>query len=197
MKKLPDIETEGERIARDTHRTGNGTYLWTDLVGAVQTAISEERARHPDLRAAMDEYKRAFQSGFLHPYDPEITKYLEGVIGVVEANTFEKSELWMRYSKSASPDPNRAYTCFDWRSSTVGQGLEIGRLAEFPICLSLYVDVIDGHRVLFMHSTSMVTHNGLIRTWLMNVLPASAMRESGYPNMVDALNFTNVFPTRR
>lgn len=45
---LPDIEAEGERIVRDTYkREGDFGYLWTDVVGAVQTAISEERARHP------------------------------------------------------------------------------------------------------------------------------------------------------
>lgn len=44
---LPDILAEGERIAADTPRTASGTYLWTDLVGAVQTAIADERARHP------------------------------------------------------------------------------------------------------------------------------------------------------
>lgn len=46
MKLLPDIEAEGERIVRDTYkREGDFGYLWTDVVGAVQTAISEERAR--------------------------------------------------------------------------------------------------------------------------------------------------------
>lgn len=42
---LPDILTEGERLASETPKT-NGAYLWTDLVGALQTAIAEERARH-------------------------------------------------------------------------------------------------------------------------------------------------------
>lgn len=44
---LPDIEAEGERIVRETYRpSAKGGYLWTDVVGAVQTAIAEERARH-------------------------------------------------------------------------------------------------------------------------------------------------------
>lgn len=56
---LPDIITEGERLARETPKT-NGTYLWTDLVGAIQTAIAEERARHvrspkPDSDAGLVE----------------------------------------------------------------------------------------------------------------------------------------------
>lgn len=43
---LPDIEQEGERLASETWRHPSGMYLWTDLVGAIQTAIAEERARH-------------------------------------------------------------------------------------------------------------------------------------------------------
>lgn len=48
-EKLPDIESEGERIVAETHRHHSGMYLWTDVVGAVQTAIAEERARHVRL----------------------------------------------------------------------------------------------------------------------------------------------------
>jgi len=46
MDDLPDIEAEGERIANETWRHPSGMYLWTDLVGAIQTAIVEERERH-------------------------------------------------------------------------------------------------------------------------------------------------------
>ena len=42
----PNIVEEGERLANDTPRMASGNYLWTDLVGAVQTAIADERARH-------------------------------------------------------------------------------------------------------------------------------------------------------
>lgn len=46
MVTLPDIEAEGERLAADTWKHPSGMYLWTDLVGAIQTAIFEERQRH-------------------------------------------------------------------------------------------------------------------------------------------------------
>jgi hypothetical protein len=46
VEELPEIEAEGERLAAETHKHSSGMYLWTDLVGAIQTAIAEERARH-------------------------------------------------------------------------------------------------------------------------------------------------------
>lgn len=42
----PDIASEGERLVRETYKPEGGGYLWTDVVGVVQTAIAEERARH-------------------------------------------------------------------------------------------------------------------------------------------------------
>jgi hypothetical protein len=44
--KPRDINFEGERIANDTWRHPSGNYLWTDLVGAIQTGIFEERERN-------------------------------------------------------------------------------------------------------------------------------------------------------
>jgi len=52
-RELPEIHAEGERIVADTHKQADGRYLWTDVVGAVQTAIYEERKRHsPSLSRA-------------------------------------------------------------------------------------------------------------------------------------------------
>jgi len=54
--ELPAIEPEGERIVAETYCHNSGMYLRTDVIGAVQTAIAEERARHaphlvhPELR---------------------------------------------------------------------------------------------------------------------------------------------------
>ena len=43
---MTDIHEEGERIANETWKHPSGNYLWTDLVGAIQTGIHEERIRY-------------------------------------------------------------------------------------------------------------------------------------------------------
>ncbi|WLJ71100.1 hypothetical protein [Sphingomonas phage Carli] len=46
MGRLPEIEAEGIRLVNETYKPKDGGYLWTDVVGCVQTAIDEERKRH-------------------------------------------------------------------------------------------------------------------------------------------------------
>lgn len=73
---LPDIEVEGERLVAETHKQADGRYLWTDVVGAVQTAISEERKRHlPRHREILEAAAKAAEDWAGH-YRGINSKYL-------------------------------------------------------------------------------------------------------------------------
>lgn len=196
MKTLPDIQAEGERIARETTRSGDGSYLWTDLVGAIQTAMSEERARNSELAADFSRLRETLSKSAMvnSPRDPELVKFLEGVVGVVEANSYEKMMLWVENSRRETPLCDSGLARMKWESSNHGIGRTIGYLASRPIHLGLIVNVINGHRILFLDVTSTVVDHDLIRDWLLTVLPASAIKENGYVRYEDAENLYAVLP---
>lgn len=122
----------------------------------------------------------------------EDRELFEGVIGVVEANSFEAMVLWKEYKVYR---PGKV-----WDDARSGPLITIGRLNDRPICISIFVHTIDGHRVAFMEPTSLLVDHKMIEEWLLAALPDSALHLSGtgsgerYINKVDAMNFYNVFP---
>lgn len=118
--------------------------------------------------------------------DDAMKKFLDGVVGVVEANHFEKHALWKA---------NRAKTEErKWVENLSGYGVTVGHLAGRPVFISLITATIDDRKILFIHPTSKVVDWDLIEEWLRTNLPASAIKSNGYVNLVDANNFHNVFP---
>lgn len=71
-----DIEAEGERLANETFRHPSGMYLWTDLVGAIQTAISDERARNADMLSRVRKRLRDDLDSNVGGYASLVLRYL-------------------------------------------------------------------------------------------------------------------------
>lgn len=117
--------------------------------------------------------------------DPEITKFLEGVVGVVEATNCEKHMLWAENRRHEKPRK--------WIENLSGYGATVGSLADMPVCISLLTAEVDGQKLLFTHPTSMVVDHRLIDQWLKDELPETAMRPDGYVNSTDATNFHVMF----
>jgi len=120
--------------------------------------------------------------------DKQITDFLAGVVGVVEANSFESLMLW---------EENQRLDRWRWEQDSMGLLETVGHLADMPVCISLYKSRINGHLLLFWHATSAVVDHRLIDKWMVETLPLSAMRD-GDPrkgvNRTNAMNFSNVFP---
>ena len=118
----------------------------------------------------------------------QISDFLNGVVGVVEATSYERRMLWVENQRREQPKT--------WEEQSLGLLPTIGYLDDRPICLSLFVAKVGGHKLLFMHVTSQVSDYRMVDEWLRAEMPRSAFRESGFVNKVDAMNFHNVFPTR-
>lgn len=121
----------------------------------------------------------------LQAYD-EVSVFMHGVIGAVEANSFEHHCLWKE---------NRDSGRREWVDNTSGYGFTVGILAGNPVCISLRTAVIDGHKILFYYATSTVIDHYMINQWLALNLPDTA--KGNYPagyNTTDATNFHNIFP---
>lgn len=122
--------------------------------------------------------------------DDEIVRFLEGVVGCVEANSFEKHSLWKENHYLADDARHKR----EWKDSNSGYGIIIGYVDERPIHLSLRIATIDGQKILFYYATSQVVDHEMIREWLKVNLPDTAKGDypGGY-NHTDATNFHNVF----
>lgn len=115
---------------------------------------------------------------------PEVKAYLEGVVGVVEATSFEKMCLWQESQRHGR----------EWVEILHGYGPCVGSFNGRPVCISLMSAVIDGQKVAFIHATSQIVDWTLIDKWLEKNLPETAFRAPSRINRTDAMNFHNIFP---
>lgn len=120
----------------------------------------------------------------------DLERFLTGVTGLVEANTFERHMLWQDNERR---DPPRK-----WIENLSGRIETVGFIDGDPVCLSLVTAKIDDETILFYHDTSTVVDHRMIENWLKENAPATAIRggSKGYLNKVDAMNFCNVFRHR-
>lgn len=111
-----------------------------------------------------------------------VTAFLSGVVGVVDANSFERLCLWQERGEKT------------WVDSPFGHWLEIGSCADMPVCVNLSTVVIGGHKILFIDPTSQVVDYRMIDAWLERGMPSSARTKDQKLNRTDAMNIHNVFP---
>lgn len=123
--------------------------------------------------------------------DDELVKFMEGVVGVVEANSFEQHCLW-KENHFLEDDARHKR---EWKDNTSGMGETIGYVDGRPVAISLRTAIIDGHKIMFYYATSNVIDHKMICEWLLLNLPdtAKVSGPAGY-NTTDATNFHNIFP---
>jgi hypothetical protein len=116
--------------------------------------------------------------------EDQITTFLSGVVGVVEANSYEARCLWQECQSR-----------YLWIQDSKGLFETIGHIGDMPVCVSLFIVEVDRHKILFVEATSQVVDHHMIDKWLAEKLPRTAFRDGGeYVNKVDAQNFHNVLP---
>lgn len=111
----------------------------------------------------------------------DLKEFMEGVIGIVEANSFEFMCLWREHKELGR----------EFQTSPTGRSVIVGHFNNMPIVLTLWNVKVEGKKILIWEAVSMVVHHDMIREWFKNNLPNSAMK-NGYVNSVDAMNFYNV-----
>lgn len=116
----------------------------------------------------------------------QMTELLAGVVGIIDAASFEQHMLWADNSRREQP--------LTWKENMSGLTAIVGLLGEMPVCISLFTAEIDGHKLLFWHATSQVVDYRMIDKWMIENLPKSAFHADGRVNQTDAGNFHNIFP---
>ncbi len=123
----------------------------------------------------------------------DLAEYLAGVVGVIEATSFEHHSLWCDYAEAGQKHGRR----FPWNETGHGTLQQVGGIGNRPIWISILTATVDGHKLLFWHVTSPVADHDQCEAWLRVNLPETAFREDGRLNQSDPMNFTNVFPRVR
>jgi len=122
-----------------------------------------------------------------HDYetDDEIKKFLEGIVGAVEASSFEELCIWQEYTQELN---------YSWKQNCSGYLEYVGLFHSRPICINLRTSVVNGHKILFWEATSQLVDYKMIDKWMEKNLPKSARHSDGRLNKTDAMNFCNILP---
>lgn len=123
----------------------------------------------------------------------EILEFFQGAVAFVEANTFEQTCLWERWSieavgtkahhMSAITDGTR----YRWKEETSGYQLNAGTLNTHPVCFAVTKATLSGKVVIFWHPTSSLVDHDLITAYFDKIVSILKLT----PNRVDAANFHN------
>lgn len=134
--------------------------------------------------------KCGFRIGIVTIEDPDfkrdLDKYLDGVVGVIEATDCEKFFIWQEFTQNQKRV---------WESSGHGLMCGVGEINDMPVTLSFMTATLDGHKMLFYHSPSQVVDHRMVRTWLNENCPKSAW-EGDRLRHADATNYHNAFPRK-
>ena len=123
--------------------------------------------------------------------DTEALKFFEGVVGLVEANSFEKHQLW---ALNRAKQDGIGVAPRVWVENLAGIGRCIGYVVDMPVFVSLMTATIDGQKILFYEATSQVVDHRMVEAWLQYNMPTTALRpDTPYLNKTDANNFHTIF----
>lgn len=103
---------------------------------------------------------------------------------VVEASSDEKFQLWNKWNDGCQWEPPSRGHMYQlgW--------IDVGEDHLLPVCVTFWIAVINGLKIMFTESTSLATHHGWIED--------TAMELCGHPKAdgrvahCDSMNFNNV-----
>ncbi|HKS27771.1 MAG TPA: hypothetical protein VJS44_08125 [Pyrinomonadaceae bacterium] len=110
---------------------------------------------------------------------------LKETVYAVAANDYERFALW-RENAQDSGSPLIAHPV-DWQQDSEGYLFQVGELADMPVTISLSWAMVNGHRVLFYDSPSLVTDQRMIEKWLDE--NCNPMEGDGAQARCNAMNF--------
>lgn len=134
---------------------------------------------------------------------------LEDIEWIVEATSEEKFNLWKEYSKDSQNNivrsPSSKEIVYDWKQVSEGYGYTIVELETsiskkspfykpgkeiLPINLDLSFAIINGHKICFYTSNSLLTHHGYIEAFLHTYFQRTHDKYTRW-NHTNAANFYN------
>jgi hypothetical protein len=183
IPELPSTVIAAQNILKDMHDQLAKLFVYRGEVmpasssDAFQTIVLPLHDPEP-----VSEPEDEVQPSLLEVSD-EVKKFLDGAIGCVEANSFERMSLYGDHDKAGD----------SWKDNTSGLGITLGMVAKMPVCISLNSAVVNDHKIIFYSATSIMVDWRMVTDWLKTYMPETAFKDERL-NKVDAMNFHNVFP---
>lgn len=185
LNDLAGIMVRLKALSADLHHAGGN-----------EPAARDAYSLGADLQAVIDKHQR--RSFGKVTDDDEVEKLLAGVVGCVEADTHAVHSLWCDYAIEGERFGTPGRTRYTWKQQPSGLLRQVGSIDGQPVWISLSINTVDDHRLLFYHATSNVVDNEMVREWLLANLPASALRDGGkHIHNTDATNFCNILRDRK
>lgn len=116
-----------------------------------------------------------------HTYKDEMAEFIKDCVYAVESNSFEDLTLWKKYHKEVK-----------WEQINAGFVPTIGMLGDRPVCVSIHVSIIDGHRVLFYNACSQVVDHVMVGDWVKARIKNTKFTDAGnFHNVINHINDLN------
>lgn len=113
-----------------------------------------------------------------------LEEMLKETFYLVEATSFEHHCLWAENSHQSD---RRVFDAIEWIQGNPGRMIEIGKVGDMPVVISLHWDFLNGQPVCFWHATSLVVDYRLVNRWLEENFTNKT--HDGRPATCDAFNF--------
>ena len=118
---------------------------------------------------------------------------LKKIALLVEANDYERHMLWINYADAAATYRLPSNHTVKWSGAGAdGFMVEVGDLAEMPVCVVFTFDQINDKTVVFYHASSQVVDHRMIEKWLRD---NTSTPDNGIVPMTSANSFFNAFLT--
>lgn len=94
----------------------------------------------------------------LRPFAEEDKAFFKDVVYVIEATNFEQFALWQLNEESR---------CIQsWEQINPGFSTVIGYVGDMPVVVSVFCAKLNGHKVAFYESTSLIVDHDMVRKWI-------------------------------
>jgi hypothetical protein len=130
---------------------------------------------------------------------PHVKAFLQGVEGVVEANSYEGMCIWKgerdRFEAMTVTEKAEIGGRLPWDQHN-GYLVTVGEIGDMPVCFSILINVVRGMKLLFVEPTSVVVDHRMFEAWLQANLPDEAFKMMNGKRVVhrtNAMNFHNIF----
>jgi len=98
---------------------------------------------------------------------PQLSNKLRNTDFVVEANSYERLQLWKEFSKEAQEQEDvRPRPRFKWEQESYGFMVDVGEVNGMPVVLSGFFALINERRIMFYNATSRMVDHRMVDAWL-------------------------------
>lgn len=168
--------------------------VWADIHWLGDKENPEVVELMTDTRGIIDAMDKAIKErrtvAISKETDDEMQRFLDGCIGAVEANSFERHALWRLNDEKL--DGKKLL----WKENSSGLMTCCGMVGGREVWMSLSTAEVGGAKLLFYYASSTFVDHDLVRAWIDQSMPLTARDgiEGGRVNHTDAMNFHNIFP---